>query len=138
MFERMLNKQITPDIENMTAYCGKNAALFCYLNEWLSQEYATAQQTTFPYGNKYGWNITHRKKQKLICHVFPENGAFTVMVRLTNAQFASIYAHLQEYAQKYIDHKYPCGDGGWIHYRVTCKEHLNDIQTILSVKACGK
>ena len=24
--------------------------------------------------------------------------------------------------------------GGWIHYRVTCKEHFDNIKTLLSVK----
>lgn len=31
---------------------------------------------------------------------------------------------------------YPCGNGGWIHYRVTCKEQFADITSLLSVK-CG-
>ena len=36
--------------------------------------------------------------------------------------------------QEYIDNKYPCGDGGWIHYRVLCREHFDDIQKLLDVK----
>ena len=83
----------------------------------------TEQKIVFPYGNSYGWGIAHRKKNKLICNVFAENNAFTVMVRLSGRQFASVYDQLQEYAQKHIDDKYACGDGGWIHYRVSSKEH---------------
>ena len=30
--------------------------------------------------------------------------------------------------------KYPCGDGGWIHYRVICQEHYEDIKKLLAVK----
>ena len=33
MFERMLNKQATPTIEEMTEYCGENAERFTLLNE---------------------------------------------------------------------------------------------------------
>lgn len=33
-----------------------------------------------------------------------------------------------------IDHKYPCGEGGWIHYRVTSREHFDDIRKLLTVK----
>ena len=33
-----------------------------------------------------------------------------------------------------IDHKYPCGDGGWIHYRVAGPEQFEDIQVLLTVK----
>ncbi|SCJ56543.1 Protein of uncharacterised function (DUF3788) [uncultured Eubacterium sp.] len=62
MYERMLDKQNEPTIAEMTTYCGENGELFTLLNEWLSQTYGTAQNVTFPYGNHYGWGITHRKK----------------------------------------------------------------------------
>lgn len=134
MYERMLNKQETPSLADMTSYCGETAGLFSSLNEWLTKTYATAQQITFPYGNQYGWGIAHRLKKKLICNVFAENNSFTVMTRLSNNQYQSLYAQLQKYTKDYIDNSYPCGDGGWIQYRVTCKEHFDDIQKILSVK----
>lgn len=134
MYERMLSKQVMPTIEEMTAYCGEVGELFIILNEWLSNTYGTSQNITFPYGNKYGWGISHRKKQKLLCNLFAENNAFTVMMRLTDVQFKTVYDTVQKYTQEYIDHKYPCGDGGWIQYRITCKEQFHDIQRLLSVK----
>lgn len=137
MYERMLDKQTIPTIPEMTAHCGETAGLFTSLNEWLSAVCGTVQQVTFPYGNQYGWGIAHRKSKKLMCNIFPEAGAFTVMVRLSDRQYQSVYQQLQQYAQTYIDHKYPCGDGGWIHYRVTCDEQIDDIRTLLAVK-CGK
>lgn len=136
MYERMLDKKAAPSISEMTAYCGAAAELFTSLNEWLSVVCGTSQQATFPYGSHYGWGIAHRKKQKLMCNIFAEAGAFTVMVRLSDRQYESVYGQLQPYAQAYIDHKYACGDGGWIHYRVTCKEQLDDIRILLAVK-CG-
>lgn len=135
MYERMLNKQVVPTIEEMTSYCGVNAELFTMLNQWLSNQYCTLQETVFPYGNHYGWGIAHRSKKKLLCNIFPEDNAFTVMVRLSDRQFASVYGNMQKYTQEYMDHKYPCGDGGWIHYRVKCKEHLEDIMKLLIVES---
>ena len=134
MYERMLNKQAVPTVEEMTAYCGENAEFFTMLNQWLSNQYDTVQEIVFPYGNHYGWGIAHRVKKKLLCNIFPEDNAFTVMVRLSNRQFASAYGTVQKYTQDYIDHKYPCSDGGWVHYRVICKEHLEDIKKLLIVK----
>jgi len=75
MYERMLNKQEIPTIEEMTMYCGANAERFTCLNEWLTK-----------------------------------------------------------HAQELIDNKYPCGDGGWINYRVTCEEYLEDAKRLLSEK----
>lgn len=134
MYERMLNKQEKPAFADMAAYCGGCSHLFTALNEWLSAVHNTSQDISFPYGNQYGWGVAHRKKKKLICHVFAEDGAFTIMLRMSDKQYDSIYEQLQAYTQEYIDHKYPCGDGGWIHYRVTCQAHLDDAKTMLSVK----
>ena len=114
----------------------------CRLNEtirllsvcWLCNEYTTEQKVVFPYGNKYGWCISHKKKKKLLCNIFAENNSFTVMMRLSDRQYESVYGDLREYTQNQIDNKYPCGDGGWIHYRVTCKEHFDDVKKLLAVK----
>ena len=137
MYERMLNKQSSPTMEEMTKFCGENSERFSLLNQWLTDSFSTEQKIVFPYGNSYGWGAAHKKKSKLICNVFAENGAFTVMMRLSNKQYKSVYDKLSEYARDIIDNKYPCGDGGWIHCRVTCEEHFDDIKKLLSVK-CSK
>ena len=134
MYERMLNKQETPTIEEMTKFCGENSERFSLLNEWLTSTFQTEQKVVFPYGNNYGWGVAHKRKNKLICNVFAEDNAFTVMMRLTNKQYKAVYDQLQKYTQEYIDNKYPCSDGGWIHYRVISEEHLDDIKTLLFVK----
>lgn len=134
MYERMLNKQETPTIEEMTNLCGENSERFALLNEWLSSSFNTEQKVVFPYGNNYGWGIAHKKKNKLMCNIFAENNSFTVMMRMSNKQYDTVYDKLRKYTQEYIDNKYPCGDGGWIHYRITCDEHFDDIKTLLAVK----
>ena len=134
MYERMLDKSAEPTVEDMSAWCGENAPLFGNLNTWLSSRFATAQTHAFPYGSKYGWCIAHRIKTKLICNVFPEQGAFTVMLRLSDKQFQAAYPLLTPYAQAIVDGRYPCGDGGWIHYRVSEPAHLPDIQQLLTCK----
>lgn len=134
MYERMLDKQAVPQKDEMTAYCGENGERFSALNNWLSETYGTQQKIVFPYGNHYGWGVSHRKKQKLIANIFAEQNAFTVMLRLSNEHFQSVYQSVGGYTRNYIDNSYQCGDGGWIQYRVTCAEHFDDIQKLLTVK----
>ncbi len=138
MYERMLDRQAAPTIEEMTEFCGENAERFRSLNKWLTTSFLTQQKIVFPYGNHYGWGVAHKKKNKLICNIFAEDNAFSVMIRLSDKEYESIYDQLQQYTQDYIDKKYPCGDGGWIHYRITCEEHLNDIQKLLLIKCLRK
>lgn len=134
MYERMLDKTKVPTIDGLTEYCGNMSELFSSINDWLKVEFETESKIAFPYGNNYGWGISHRKKKKLICNVFAEKGAFTVMMRLSDKQFQSVFSSLRKYTQNIIDNKYPCGDGGWIHYRVTSTDDLEDIKTLLTVK----
>lgn len=134
MYERMLDKQNRPTLDDMAAYCGENRALFTQIHAWLSDVCGTTQEIVFPYGNHYGWAVAHRKKKKLICNVFAEDGAFTVMMRLSNAQFDLVYDQLEPETQACIDGKYPCSDGGWIHDRVTCAARYHDVQKLLEVK----
>lgn len=134
MYERMLNKSEQPQHAEMSEHCGACEGLYTELNAWLSDTCNTEQCITFPYGNQYGWGIAHRKKKKLMCNVFPEAGAFTVMMRLSDAQYASLYDQLQPYAKEYIDNKYPCGNGGWIQYRVCEEAHMADVQKLLSLR----
>ena len=108
--------------------------MFTSLNEWLSIKHGTEQEIVFPYGNKYGWCIAHKKAKKLNCNIFAEDNAFSVMIRLSNKLFESVYEDMQKYMQKNIDNKYPCSDGGWIHYRLSCQEHLKDMEKLLTLK----
>ena len=134
MYERMLNKQVIPTKEELELYCGKTSKLFQSLNSFLSTTYKTTQEIRFPYGKEYGWGITHRKGKKLICDIFVEVEAFTIMLRLSNQQFEEVYNLVQVDTQKIIDNKYPCSNGGWIHYRVVSKEDIKDIEIVLSTK----
>lgn len=134
MYERMLDKLAKPTIEEMAVFCGENAERFSLLNEWLASVFHTDERIVFPYGNHYGWGVSHKVKNKLICNIFAEDNAFTVMMRLSDGQYQTVYSQLQEYARGLIDNKYSCGDGGWIHYRVTEEEQFDDIKTLLAVK----
>ena len=134
MYDRMLDKQRKPTFDEMCEYCGKGKELFIRINECVLEVCQTTQEICFPYGNNYGWAAAHRKKKKLVCNVFAERDAFTVMLRLSNQQFHLAYGQVEKETQECIDNKYPCGDGGWLHYRGTGEAHFCDIQKLLEMK----
>ena len=134
MYERMLDKQEEPTLEDMYAYCGGCAPLFVAINDFVAEMLQTEQSIRFPYGNKYGWCVSHHVKTKLICNVFAERDAFTVMLRLTDKQFHAVYEKVGSDMQRKIDERYPCGDGGWLHVRVTNQTTLQDVKELLRQK----
>lgn len=134
MYERMLDKQNVPSTEEFTKHIGVSAKLFFSLDDFLLNELKLERQLRFPYGNSYGWGMKYFAKSKHFCDVFAEKDSFTVMIRLTDKQFQQAYDGLTDYAKRLIDDKYPCGSGGWIHFRVLTQEHLEDIEKLLRQK----
>ena len=134
MFERMLDKSRTPSEEEMAEFCEGMAPCFTELNRRLKDDFGTQAKTVFPYGNKYGWGVGHYIKGRLVCNVFPESGAFTVMIRLNSRQCDSVYEKTGDRMRGYLDNKFPCSDGGWIHYRVSDAAHTEDIMTAIGEK----
>ena len=56
------------------------------------------------------------------------------MLRLTDKQFAAVYDGLLDETKEVVDNRYPCGEGGWIHYRVTDRKQMEDAKLLLRVK----
>ena len=74
--------------------------IYLELNKCIETTFQTENKTTFSYGNHYGWCILHRKKNKLICNVFLEDGAFSVMIFLAKKQMFNLYNNLSEMEKK--------------------------------------
>lgn len=134
IYERMLDKSNTPTYEDMLSHCGELKTLFISFNYFIKENFLTDEEIKFPYGNSYGWCISHHRKTKLICNVFPEIDAFCVMVRKTDKQFADIYNYVSDYAKEIIDNRYPCNNAGWIHFHVKNDNDYSDIVRIMTGK----
>lgn len=138
MYERMLEKQKKPEPEEFTAYCGTAKQLFLALDEYMTVELGLSKEMRFPYGNSYGWSYKYTAKSKLICDVFAERDAFTVMIRMTNQQCDKLYDSMSDYTKGLMNQKYPCGEGGWIHDRILNDTALEDVKKMIQMKAGKK
>ena len=138
MFERMLDKNNKPSWEEFFSYCGRSKKLLIDLDAFIMSIDGLDKLIRFPYGNNYGWGIKYYKKNRHICDIFAEKEAFTIMIRLSDEQFEKLYPDMSIYTKELIDNRYPCGNGGWIHYQVKSIEYLTDIKTLLQMKINNK
>lgn len=138
MYERMLDKQTEPLFNEMISYCGEAGKLWLELDAYLKDNLGMKGCIRFPYGKKYGWSVKYSLKSKHICDVFAENGAFMVLIRISNDAIKLIYNALSDYAKAVCDNKYPCGSGGWLNYRVISDEQLQDLMKIIDTKVNSK
>lgn len=134
MYERMLNKQEVPLFHEMISYCGDVGELWIEVDEYLKDNLEIKGCIRFPYGNKYGWSMKYSYKNKLICDIFAEKGAFMVLIRMPKDAIHPIYKDLSDYSKSVWENKYPCGEGGWLNYRITNKEQLQDLMKIIDIK----
>ena len=133
MYERILSNQEVPTFDNLIQHSGKNGKLWLDLDEYLTNEFQAVKLIRFGFGNE-GWSVKYSKKNKYICDVFAENGAFLVFFRVSNNAIGTIYDELDENSKQGWQNKYPCGEGGWIRIRVLNDEHLKSLKKIINAK----
>ena len=136
-YERLLNKDDKPTYSSLFDYAGDSKHLWMEFGKRLGDICPVQTTIRFPYGIKYGWSIRYGhegKSSKHICDAFAENGSFTVHFRIDNNRISRVYSGLSDYSKNICDNKYPCGDGGWLSYRVLSQEHLTDVLALLAAK----
>lgn len=138
MYERILDKSKEPSFEEMLVYCGDSSALWLEVEKFLCGSYDLVKEVRFPYGKDYGWGVNYKHKNKHICDIHAEAGAFTVFFQIRAEAIEKISEQLSDYALKVWDNRYPCGSGGWMRYRVIKKEQLEDIMKLLTAKVKTK
>ena len=138
MYERMLNKLKEPSITEIHEVIGDNSILLLNtFEDIMKQRYDLKRDLKFPFGSNYGWGYKYSHKTKHLCYVFFEKDAITIMLQIGGDLVQKVEIMLLECLPKtknYWDNRYPCGEGGWIHYRVLNDEELNDVIRLLSLK----
>lgn len=136
--ERFMDKNVVPsslDIDNLL-----NKEAMKRLNgfeSFLGNNYDLVRELKFPFGNSYGWGYKYSHKNKLLCYVFFERDSFTVTISIGKNELERLYKELDNMLSKTKDlwkRRYPCGDGGWIHYRVENDNEMIDIQKLICIK----
>ena len=139
MYERMLNKETQPEIQEIRQYIGdKSWALVERFEELMKVRYDLNRELRFPFGNSYGWGYKYSHKTKHLCYLFFEKDAITVMTQVGDKEVPKLNAilpTLPETAQTLWKKRYPCGnDGGWINYRIFAAEDLEAVIRFIEVK----
>jgi hypothetical protein len=138
MYERMLNKEIVPKENTIKEFIGEKAfENINLIKDALEKIMEIKMELRFPYGNKYGWGYKISDiKNKHLFDLFFEKGSINIMLRIQIKTETEIekYNKLSDEGKEYWENKYPCGNGGWIHYRVINKKHLKDIGIFLCIK----
>lgn len=138
MYERMLQKEVKPSLNDIYNIIGSDGTILLKdLDNFMRLSYDIVSEIRFPFGNKYGWGIKYSHRSKHLCYVFPETGSFTVTIQIGGKELHRLYEKLESFLPKTRELwncRYPCGEGGWLHYRVFSLEEIEDIKELIKIK----
>lgn len=138
MYERMLKRDVIPTMEEIFDYIGKQSSEWLTLLEKeLAKRYDLIKELRFPYGNSYGWSFKYSHKKQHLCDLFFEKGAITVTISIPSkavVQVNEILESLLPKTKQMWEERYPCGEGGWVNYRILNDQELMDVLILIAIK----
>lgn len=136
-FHRLSDKAHKPTEEEILSFIGDSAkGAWVQIRRFIADRYGLVSDTVF-YGAKYGWTIRYRKSGKTLCSLFPEKGAFTVLIVLGGKESeiaASLREELGPKVQKLIGDTKQLHDGRWLWIRLLTTSDVDDVIKLLQVK----
>lgn len=139
MYERMLDKNIEPDVEQIGEFLGlTGVSLLRQLEAFMSQNYRLVRQLCMPFGKNYGWGYKYSHGTKPLCNAFFERSAVTVSLQLVGREVSAVETRLNALMPKtqalWKDRENSDGSDDWFQYRVLNDEELNDIIELVKIK----
>ena len=133
MYERLLNKNEMPTMEEFLAYIGKGKEWFDNIDAFLINELNSEKMIKFD-AHSSCWKMSYHIQRKYICDIITEKDAFTIVTRLSEESIRNVYDCLLPYTKECIDNS-PYRHRGWIEYRVLSVLQVEDIRTLLQIRA---
>ncbi|NLY82984.1 MAG: DUF3788 family protein [Clostridiales bacterium] len=81
-----------------------------------------------------GWGINYRVGKNSLCYIHPEINALFIAFQIKEEVIENIKSRLSDYALKVWDNRYPCGNGGWMWYRLTETNQIDEVILLLNNK----
>ncbi|MFQ5909723.1 MAG: DUF3788 domain-containing protein [Thermoplasmata archaeon] len=136
-YERLVDEDAIPDEKTVLDVIGKNSAeLWGKLRDFLRENYDFEPELVY-YGRKYGWCYRYRRKKKTLCVLYPETGAFTVLVTLGKKDVEEVEGKIDTFnpeTQRIFNEARQYHDGKWIYKRALTEDDLADVISLIKAK----
>lgn len=140
-YERMLDKDHEPSEKEILGYLGSKAAgAWADIVSFLSTHYDFSPELDYG-GAQYGWSVRYRRSGKSLCTLYPERGAFTVLIVLGGKEVEQFEEHMNEFSTRFVElfrSARQFHDGRWLWIRVLKKPDTQDVRRLLAMKRRSK
>jgi hypothetical protein len=136
-YQSMLDKEHKPTRREISDYLGRKAGeAWADIVSFLRTSYDFSPELDYG-GTKYGWSIRYRKNGKSLCTLYPEKGAFTVLIVLGRKEIERFEEHINDFGTKFIElfkSAQQFHDGRWLWIRILDCSDVEDIRRLLIMK----
>ena len=136
MYERLKDKNVPPTYDDYMLYIGISRDLFVKIDSFLVSEFNADKTIKFSAHDRC-WGIDYRTKKDVIGMLYFEKDAFMAVIRLDSEGINSTYNELSSYTKNCIENS-PYRHNGYIEYRVTNPEQIDDLKAILTCRVSRK
>jgi len=135
-FLRLTDEGNPPSEQDILGAVGRRASLWTDLQDHL-KKYSDFKPHLIYYGRKYGWTLRYSDDDKTLCSLFPEQGAFTVLIILGKKELPETVAHrddLSPYVRMLFENTKQMHDGRWLWIPILTSDDLDSIKLLLRIK----
>lgn len=135
-YERLLNKINRPTNQDILDTIGEKCDLWLSFLQFIEDNYDYNKELAF-FSKNYGWTVRYRKSKKTLISCFPENGAFSVLLVLGQAEADKVNQIRKELNENFLsifDDTEQLHDGRWMWIRILNGEDLETIIKVIQVK----
>jgi hypothetical protein len=135
-YERMLGKAHQPTEAEILETIGQTVA-WLDLRQYIETRYGDWTPELKFYAKQYGWTMRYRKSGKTLCSLFPEQGAFSVLIVLGKKEAEKALAMAGEFgtnARAVLEGTEQLHDGRWLWVRVLNVDDAEDVKRLLRAK----
>ena len=136
-YQRMLDREHEPSEKEICGYLDRKAAeAWADIVSFLNTHYDFSPEPDYG-GAQYGWSIRYRKTGKSFCTLYPERGAFTILIVLGRKEVEQFGEHMNEFSSRFVElfkSARQFHDGRWLWIRVMDNSDTADIQLLLAIK----
>lgn len=133
-------KDNRPDLSSVSAYI--DSPLWDELCSHLEDTYGVSPIVEYSAcSGAPGWNLKYKKGGRALCTLYPAQGFFTCLVSVGRKEIMEAELLLEtctDYLRKLYKNTRPFNGGLWLMINVTSPEVLEDVKTLISLRAKKK
>ena len=135
MYEKLSDKKCMPTMEEFISHIGTCKDLFENMSSFVTNELNAEMSLRFSSDKSVrGWGLGFKSKSNYFGEIVAEKNALLIVMRLTDEQMKKAYEVVLPYAQECLNNCGRTHNGGWVQYRVSNIEELDDVKKILIIR----